>query len=200
MDDLRETAEAIGKMSPEERSQLFPIEITRYSEAWPIFYQKEAARIVEAVGREQIFRINHFGSTSVEGLAAKPTIDILLEIKQQSDVPSIVEKIENLGYLYSYQPDNPAPHALFYKGYTLRGFKRQVIHLHMRYPGDWHELYFRDYLRSHPEELQAYARLKMQLLEQYRFDRDGYTNAKGEFILAVVENARKAFPNRYTVD
>lgn len=200
VDELRKTAQVINQMRADERSHLFPIQISSYSRDWPIFYEREAAHLVNLVGEERIFRINHFGSTSVAGLAAKPTVDILLEIRRNSDVPAIVEIIEQSGYLYSYQPDNPPPHALFYKGYTLRGFKGQAVHLHMRYPGDWHELYFRDYLRTHLEACQAYEQLKRELAGKYRFDRDGYTNAKGEFITAMAEKAREAFPDRYAAD
>lgn len=200
VDELRKTARVINQMSADKRSHLFPIQISSYSRDWPIFYEREAAHLVNLIGEEHIFRISHFGSTSVEGLAAKPTVDILLEIKRNSDISAIIEIIEQSGYLYSYQPDNPPPHALFYKGYTLRGFEGQAVHLHMRYPGDWHELYFRDYLRTNLEACRAYGQLKQELSEKYRFDRDGYTNAKGEFIIAMVEEARKAFADRYLVE
>jgi GrpB-like predicted nucleotidyltransferase (UPF0157 family) len=71
---------------------------------------------------------------------------------------------------------------MFLKGYTPEGFRGQAYHLHVRYPGDWNELYFRDYLRDHPDAATEYAELKRGLKERFEHDRDGYTNAKTEWI------------------
>jgi len=61
----------------------------------------------------------------------------------------------------------------------------------VRYPGDWDEPYFRDYLIAHPETAAEYAALKIRLHKEFEHDRDGYTKAKSEFIRAVTERARK---------
>ena len=71
---------------------------------------------------------------------------------------------------------------MFMKGYTPNGFFGQAFHVHVRYPGDWDEIYFRDFLRTHPEAAAEYASLKHQLKKQFEFDRDGYTRAKSDFI------------------
>lgn len=71
---------------------------------------------------------------------------------------------------------------MFMKGYTEKGFSEKVFHLHVRYLGDWDELYFRDYLRSHTDISQAYGDLKIALKDKYEHNRDGYTEAKTEFI------------------
>jgi SAM-dependent methyltransferase len=81
---------------------------------------------------------------------------------------------------------------MFLKGYTSAGFAEKVYHIHVRYPGDWDEMYFRDYLILHPEAAAAYATLKRQLQEQFAYDRDGYTDAKGAFIKDVTKRAREA--------
>lgn len=83
------------------------------------------------------------------------------------------------------------------KGYTPNGFADKVFHLHVRYPGDWYELYFRDWLREHPEAAGEYANLKLRLQETFKHNRDGYTEAKGEFIKKVTEQARMWYKGRY---
>ena len=86
---------------------------------------------------------------------------------------------------------------MYLNGYTPNGFIGQAIHIHVRYSGDWDELYFRDYLISHPDVAVKYGQLKLKLKAGYPNDRDGYTDAKGHFIKAHTDDARKEFPNKY---
>lgn len=69
--------------------------------------------------------------------------------------------------------------------------KRQVYHIHVRYLGDWDELYFRDYLLSHPNVVEEYGKLKLNLKQSYEHDRDGYTNAKTDFIKKATKLAKE---------
>jgi GrpB-like predicted nucleotidyltransferase (UPF0157 family) len=85
----------------------------------------------------------------------------------------------------------------FNKGYTPNGFAEKVYHLHIRYSGDWNELYFRDYLQMHDEVAAEYGKLKLHLAEQYKHDRDGYTNAKSDFVVKYTNLAKKEFSGRY---
>ncbi|MFA6739290.1 MAG: GrpB family protein, partial [Bacilli bacterium] len=71
-------------------------------------------------------------------------------------------------------------------------------HLHVRYPGDWDELYFRDYLIDHPEVAKQYSLLKQELSQRYRTDREAYTEAKTLFIREYTLIARREYGNRYT--
>jgi GrpB-like predicted nucleotidyltransferase (UPF0157 family) len=188
----------LNDMSPSELGQLFPIQLHAPNPKWPEMYQIESKSIARAVGAQNIVRMNHFGSTSVPGLIAKPTIDILLEIREATDIDKLTSDMKNIGYLLNPQPDNPPPHALFLKGYTLRGFEGQAYHVHVRYSGDWNELYFRDYLRLHPGIARAYGEMKEQCKLSFEHDRDAYTEAKTEFIQKHTEDARKEFGNRYS--
>jgi GrpB-like predicted nucleotidyltransferase (UPF0157 family) len=131
-------------------------------------------------------------------LIAKPTIDILVEIKDDTDIEKFISNMQSVGYIYSEQPNNPAPHMMFMKGYTPQGFKGQVFHVHVRYSGDWDELYFRDYLLAHPEIADEYGKLKMELKKKYERDRDGYTYAKTDFIGRITKLARAEMQNRYS--
>jgi GrpB-like predicted nucleotidyltransferase (UPF0157 family) len=105
--------------------------------------------------------------------------------------------MEVCGYIYSPQPGNPPPHMMFLKGYTEKGFVGQVFHVHIRYAGDWNELYFRDYLIGHPDVAAAYGELKRQLWHRHEHDRDAYTEAKTKFIQRFTALARIEFKHRY---
>lgn len=69
--------------------------------------------------------------------------------------------------------------------------------MHIRYYGNWNELYFRDYLIEHKEIADKYGKLKLGLLEKYQHDRDGYTNAKSDFISEYTEKAREKYGEKY---
>lgn len=188
---------ALKEMTLQQLWDIFPIMIEEYNPEWKTWYQEEIPEIIHAVGKENVRRINHIGSTAVAGLAAKPTIDILLEISDTCDLYDMICALERLGYIYEQQPYKPAPHMMFMKGYTPHGFAERVFHLHIRYVGDWDELYFRDYLQAHEDCARQYAELKKKLKCQYEHNRDGYTTAKTEFIHARTQLARREFGTRY---
>ena len=196
---IRNDKDDLSRLSLKELWQLFPIILSDYSGAWPIFYALEKEVLVYFIGKDLIFRINHIGSTAVPGLLAKPTIDILLEIKWDTDLEELKKAMRRAGYIYSPQPKNPWPHMMFMRGYTVHGFSGQVFHVHVRYPGDWDELYFRDYLRVHPEVSAMYGVHKKDLAEDFKNDRDGYTEAKTDFIEFTVRSAREEFGPKYDI-
>lgn len=177
-------------MSAEELGQLFPIILRDYNEEWPELYSKEEKVIIQILG-SSIHQIQHIGSTSVQGLTAKPTIDILLEIKETTNTDMLIEKLIKSGYRCLKKPENPPPHMMFLKGYTDNGFVGQAFHLHIRYPGDWDEPWFRDYLRNHKEAAEEYTELKKELQKKYEHDRDRYTDCKTKFVKKCTELARK---------
>ena len=187
----------LDKMNREELGRLFPIIISEHDPMWHALYLTERSNLEQRIGLNNIVRINHYGSTSVCNLPAKPTIDILLEIQNDMNTEQLISLLKAAGYSYSPQPNNPAPHMMFMKGYTPSGFSGQAYHLHVRYSGDWDELYFRDYLILYPEIAEKYGDLKLRLKEKYEFDRDGYTSAKSCFIKSNTEQARKEFGKRY---
>lgn len=187
----------LSTLSKQELWRLFPIILTPHQIIWKEAYHEEESCLIQIIGSENIARINHYGSTAVPGLIAKPTIDILLEITETCDTDKLLETLTQYEYLYAQQPDDPSPHMMFMKGYSSQGFEGQAFHLHVRYLGDWDELYFRDYLIAHTSVAREYGELKQSLLETYQYDLDGYTNAKSEFIKKYTDKARKEFPNRY---
>ncbi|MDR2949167.1 MAG: GrpB family protein [Prevotella sp.] len=181
---------SLSEMSNEELWQLFPIIISEHKDCWKNYYAEEYINLQDAL-KGDIIRINHIGSTAIPNLLAKPTIDILLEIKDNTDISNLIDVLGYMRYIYSFQPSKPAPHMMYMKGYTPQGFEERVYHLHVRYSGDWDELYFRDYLLTHPDVAREYGMLKLKLQEIYKHDRDGYTQAKSDFIKEVTNRARK---------
>ncbi|MBD7937572.1 GrpB family protein [Cytobacillus sp. Sa5YUA1] len=187
----------LSEMSLEELWELFPVILKEHDPIWKDWYLQEE-KLLKKIDNQYIERINHIGSTSVNGLLAKPTIDILFEITEDCDLKFLVSMLEENGYIFEKQPQKPAPHMMFMKGYTEKGFAEKVFHLHVRYIGDWNELYFRDFLQLHKEVAQEYSNLKLSLIDKYEHDRDGYTEAKTEFVNKYTKMARIEFENKYT--
>jgi len=184
-------------MSLQELWELFPIVLQSHNPQYKNWYEAERQNILKAIGINNADRINHIGSTAVEGLLAKPIVDILLEIKEDCNTALISEHLLQDGWLLMSENFNPL-NLVFNKGYTNDGFAEKVFHLHVRCRGDWDELYFRDYLITHPEIAVVYGYLKQNLSKDFEHDRDGYTKAKSEFILECTSIARQEFPSRYT--
>ncbi len=176
----------------ERQARIYPIILCEYNPAWPQWFTAEKENLEWLIGSENIVRINHYGSTSVPGLTAKPTIDILLEIKESFDIEKLIALMLKEYICLRRQGNSLSEHdqIMILKGYLPDGFAEKVFHIHVRYPGDWDELRFRDYLIAHPETAAEYAGLKRSLFEKYEHDRDGYTAAKTEFIRAVTEKAK----------
>ena len=83
------------------------------------------------------------------------------------------------------------------KGYTRQGFADRVFHLHLRIKGDNDELYFRDYLRENENIAKEYESLKLSLWRRFEHNRDGYTDAKTDFIKKYSKIAREKYGARY---
>ena len=177
-------------MTLEELWQLFPVIISEHDPAWADFYRAEKYLLTERFG-DLLVRISHIGSTAVKGLAAKPTVDILLEVQSTSSGDMVRKIATDCGYLVMAETFDPEYRLDLCKGYTPQGFAEKVFHLHIRYPGDWDELVFCEFLKQHPEKAQEYAQLKIGLQKRFKHNRDAYTEAKGDFIRECVALARK---------
>lgn len=188
----------LSEMTREELWQLFPIILMEYDPVWKTWYEEENRAIIAALG-DAISRVNHIGSTSVEGLTAKPTVDILLELHPDTELQPVIERLVALGWRWLNRPTAGADSDIAYlnKGYTENGFAERVFHLHVRRPGDWDELYFRDYLREHPSACDEYGKLKRSLMVQFKHNRDAYTTQKTGFVQQHTRLARQLFGGRY---
>lgn len=185
---------SLEEMSLEELWQLFPIFLKEHQAEWKDWYEEERLRLLSFLSANQLVRISHIGSTSIETIWAKPIVDILLEIPKETDMAVTRDLLLQNGYLLMSESQG---RMSFNKGYTPSGFAERVFHLHLRYEGDHDELYFRDYLQEHPAVAEDYEKLKLSLWKQYEHNRDAYTEAKTDFIKNYTEKAKKLYGRRY---
>lgn len=166
-----------------------PVFIVPYDESWPQRFQQLAQPMRSVLGPVAL-RIDHVGSTSVPGLAAKPVIDIQISVADFEPLDAFRVPLESLGYIF--RAENPE----LTKRYFREPTGQPRTHVHVRRLGSFNEqfaLLFRDYLRTHPEVADEYAQLKMALAKQYDRpqDREAYTDAKDPFIWKVMLQANK---------
>lgn len=165
--------------------------ITEYDPNWVLLFEQESARIRAVLDGYLITRIEHFGSTAVPGLAAKPIIDLLVGVRSLAEAKqSAVSQLEHLGYAYWF--DNPDPQRMFFvKG--LPPNSPRTHHIHMVEPDSvlWERLIFRNYLCKHSGEATRYAQLKYNLAQRFSSDREAYTAGKAEYIESVMQKARR---------
>lgn len=189
----------LSEMSLEELWELFPIILKEHNSEYKTWYIEEKEKIIEAIGEDYFKRISHIGSSAVEGLISKPTVDILLEIDNNNDIEVLISMLVGSGWALMSSATTPDFKISFCKGYTPDGFADKVFHLHVRHYGDCDELYFRDYLILHNDIAEEYSVLKQNLLTQYEHDRDSYTEAKTKFVKKWTSQAKKDFGSRYEV-
>ena len=168
----------LSEMSLDELWQLFPIVLTEPDPRWRDWYEEEALLLKNLLSTDEL-TVSHIGSTAIRGIWAKPIIDILVELHMPEALTNAKETLTAHGYLcMSESPERVSLN----KGYTENGFAEKVYHIHLRRTGDRDEVYFRDYLNIHPDTAKEYEALKLGLWKQHEHDRDGYTEAKTEFV------------------
>ena len=142
-------------------------------------FSRKSPRLVRRSLAGVALAVEHIGSTSVPGLAAKPIVDIDVVVRSTEDVPAAIERLRALGYVYQGNkgipgreaflwPPESTPHHLYV---VVEGSRPRTDHIQ-----------FRNYLRQHPDAAAEYASLKKALAERYGEDRLGYTEAKTEFV------------------
>jgi len=165
-------------------------EIRPYDPNWVLEFESEHARLQAALGRVAV-RIEHHGSTSVPGLAAKPVIDIQVSVRKLQPFAAYSGPLESVGYVHLPHPDDSfAP--FFYRPAVWP----HTHHVHVVEAGGEEErktLAFRDYLREHSQIAREYEALKRQLAPSYSSldfsSRQAYADAKSEFIVAITRQA-----------
>lgn len=162
-----------------------PIVIEEYDPFWPQQFETLRSRIA-SIGGPLATVIEHVGSTAVPGLAAKPIIDIDILLRSSADLPAAIERLYSLGYLH--QGDLGIPGREAFRA-PAQDFPHHLYVCLPEYPEFARHIAFRDYLRAHPEDAKAYARLKRDLEKQFRMDREAYTEAKGEFVTSILGRA-----------
>jgi GrpB-like predicted nucleotidyltransferase (UPF0157 family) len=158
------------------------IRVVDYNPEWPDHFSLLRDRIWPCV-RDIAVRIEHVGSTAVDGLAAKPVIDLDIVIARRSDLPSVVTRLGGLGYQHRGDlgirdreafraPENQPAHHLYVCSQDSLALRDHIV--------------FRDHLRAHPVDAAAYSMLKKQLAEVCGSDIDRYVEGKTNFILSIL--------------
>ncbi|HEX2986312.1 MAG TPA: GrpB family protein [Caproiciproducens sp.] len=197
----------VSELSNEEFKKTFPIILSEHNSNYKDWYEIEKRNILSTVDNKDVVRINHIGSSAVEGLIAKPIIDMLLEIDGCCNVTKLLDDLKMIGFgeEISTRRDDPM-RLLLGKGFSADGFSEKVYLLHVRYFGNWDELYFRDFLIEHPDVAAEYGKLKQKILSDIEngiIERmpngapNGYSEAKLAFVKKYSNVAKQQFQNRY---
>jgi GrpB-like predicted nucleotidyltransferase (UPF0157 family) len=169
------------------------VAVVPYDPRWAEAFEQERLHLLAVLPAGITGRVEHFGSTAVPGLAAKPIVDILVEVASLHETRErVVPVLEAQGYNYFWRPSFGECTPPFYAWFIKRGpHGERTHHIHMVEPHfeHWDRLLFRDYLREHPETAREYGRLKMELSRAHPHDRIAYTRAKGSFIERVTAMA-----------
>lgn len=177
----------LTEMTNEELWRLFPIYFTEHKPYWSDWYAEEVGYLRSIL--PQNVQFYHVGSTAVARIMAKPIIDILIVVDSAADMVHTSGILQAHEYLVM---STGATRISLNKGYTQNGYAERVFHIHLRLQGDVDEIYFKDYLNAHADIAAEYEKLKLQLLEKHKFNRDAYTYAKTDFVKKYTLLAKKA--------
>ena len=173
----------VGPLSPLSG----PLEVRDYDPTWPDAYRREASRVIEALG-ERAVMLAHVGSTSVPGLAAKPIIDMVLEVADSSDEPAYVPALEAAGYALRIREPSWFEHRM------LRPSDRSA-HLHVfsaGCPETQRMVRFRDHLRTSAADRDLYAATKRELAAREWKYVQQYADAKTDVVAEIMARAMAA--------
>lgn len=162
------------------------VQVVDYDPEWPLLFEREAARVRAALG-DRVLSLEHVGSTSVPGLAAKPKIDIQLVVANSADEPAYVPALQAAGYRLQIREPDWHEHRMF-KGPDTD------INLHvysLGCPEIERVLLFRNWLRNNPSDLQLYERTKRELARQNWKYMQNYADAKTAVVQEILARAQE---------
>ncbi|MFE8697539.1 GrpB family protein [Cytobacillus sp. FJAT-53684] len=161
------------------------VEVCSYNKKWALMFEEEVEKLDRVFGSESVV-IYHIGSTSVQGLKAKPIIDIMPVVTNITIVDKYIEKMGKIGYEPKGEKGIPG------RRYFQKGGDNRSHHVHIYEVGSpeiIRHLAFRDYLRNHPDEKKSYGELKERLAQQFPYDIDSYINGKEHLVREIEEKA-----------
>ena len=177
------------------------IKIAPYDPAWADAFEEASRQLTDQLAPLPV-QVEHIGSTAVAGLSAKPTIDIMIGLKREGPLDTVVKPLLGMGYCYYPCYEGAFPERRFFA--RLDHLQRQVFeevdslpsteefphthHLHIVFHGSpfWkRHLAFRDYLRAHPMARDAYHRMKKKLARGAWESSNDYAEAKTGFIRGI---------------
>jgi GrpB-like predicted nucleotidyltransferase (UPF0157 family) len=164
-----------------------PVIVVDYDPNWSAVFLELRESITKSLEKLSV-AIEHVGSTSIPGAAAKPIIDIDVVVHSPDSVRKAIRLLAKIGYRHIGDLgitgreafESPAGLPAHHLYVVVLGNSEHKRHLR-----------FRDYLRSHPEETKRYSALKKSLAKKFRYDREAYTEAKTEFVGGALRRASK---------
>ena len=174
-------------MSINKRKQI--IEVVPYDCNWANHFLIEATRL-EKLFKENFSAIHHIGSTSIPDMPAKPTIDIVLAVKDIAKVDKLNPEMQKLGYEAWGEYNIPG------RRFFVKGENKRSHHVHVFQQGSpdiTRHILFRDYFIANPVDAKEYSKLKIELAEKFRHNRRAYVVGKQEFVKRLEAKALKSF-------
>jgi GrpB-like predicted nucleotidyltransferase (UPF0157 family) len=171
-----------------------PITVCGYDPEWVARYEAERDLLARVLA-PHVVTIEHIGSTSVPGLAAKPIVDIAVAVRTMGALADLRIRLRGLDYRYGGEGRVPNRHFLAKPATskTANGDRRFNLHLTEAWGADYEaHILFRDYLRTHPEIRDAYSALKRQIAAEVVDDITAYIDRKTGFVLSCLAEARAA--------
>jgi GrpB-like predicted nucleotidyltransferase (UPF0157 family) len=162
-----------------------PLVVVDYDPAWPQTYARWRQRVAAALG-PAVLGIDHVGSTSVPGLAAKPIVDIQVSVADLGDEPCYVPQLQAVGLVLRSRDE-------LHRFFRPPAGQRHEVHVHVCAAGGrWERdhLLFRDFLRAHPAACLRYAEAKRASVRRWSDDGWAYTEAKTAVVLDILEQAK----------
>lgn len=161
------------------------IKIAEYEVGWPKMFEAHARAIVDALSSSAL-RIEHVGSTSVPGLAAKPIIDIIVVVRDSADESAYLSQLETAGYVLRVREPDWNEHRMFRT-------PEKDAHIHVYSAGCpeiERNLVFRDRLRGNADDRRRYEQMKRELAAKDWTDMNAYADAKTEMIESIIAAAK----------
>jgi GrpB-like predicted nucleotidyltransferase (UPF0157 family) len=191
VDDESIRAATIGELKPYG----VKVVVEDYNPEWPSWFESDRAEIVAALG-ERALRVEHTGSTSVPGLAAKPTIDMVLVVADTADEASYVPALEAVGYRLRVREVDWLEHRMLRR--RVEDGDPHNVNLHVfspRYAATEIEraIGFRDWLRTHDDDRDRYAAVKRELAKRDWKYVQNYADAKADVIMEI--HAKAGLPS-----
>ncbi len=159
------------------------IHLVPYNSSWPEKFEQEKKLLEATIGPWITGGITHVGSTAIPGLAAKPIIDIMVGVEDLEKTRLCIDLLKKIAY--QYFPYRTEIMHWFCKP-TPEHRTHHLYFIPTSHPEYNARLAFRDYLRSHTQEREAYEALKKTLAETFKNDREAYTKAKTQFVKDIV--------------
>jgi GrpB-like predicted nucleotidyltransferase (UPF0157 family) len=165
------------------------VELVDYNPEWVVLFDEEKAAI-QRVFQERVLGVEHIGSTAIPGMHAKPILDLAVAVESMDGYEQFTPLLEKIGYQFMRDQRGWQGSVLYVKGAEEN--RTHYLKLGVLDSDFWRDnILFRDYLISHPEKVEEYAKLKRYLFEKHEGVREFYTEDKADFVQSILKLAKE---------